>query len=1279
MGRCQRVLWLCACGWLAALLPAGAIPAGVAPAPTPTAARIAPVPASLDSVRFRSYGIRQGLSQSTARALVQDQRGFLWIGTQDGLNRFDGYEFRSFYRQGDDPHSLGDNHITTLELAPDGRIWVGTMAGGINRFDPATEAVERFTSGADTGMQGLQVVDLAIDRAGTLWVANAGAGLQYMDAGGRFRPLPAAHDVPAGALLRALLPLADGRLLVGTNEGLYTLDPQDPQVQRITLPDLPQPNTWALAQSLDGAIHVGLADAGLLELDPELRFRRHWRSRSGDDRALPDDQIRALLATRHGELWVGTMNGLAVRRPGTEDFLVWRFDGADQATIAGNRIVALLESRAGLLWFGSWTGGVSVHNPATRVLRNARHMSAVRTSLPQNPIRAIWRDPDGSFWLGVLEGGGLVHFDRGQGVLQRFVHDPARPDSLPNDNVSSVLRRSDGSLWVGTARGAARMGADGRFERFVHRPGDPQSIGGTGIVDLHEDPDGRLWIATDDGGVSMQCAGCLGFQRYRFDPADAESIGSNNIYSIADGPGGRVWIGTSGGGLGLLDPVTGKVRRWRAQPGVAGTLNHDSITAITAARDGGWWLGTQGGGVNRLTGDPLLPNARMHFQAITKNEGLGADAIGGVIEDLDGHLWISTTVGISEYDPVTRQVRNLSANDGIDRAGYFINASWRDVDGTLSFGGLQGLVWFRPPQMREREPPRAVALSDFRLFNAPVQLRARDPESPLDAGITYLERLVLRHDQNVWTLVFSSLNYTAPETARYSYRLDGLQDEWTSSRGNARVATFTSVPEGNYTFHVRASNDDGTSWGPETTLAVTVLAAPWRTWSAYAGYLLAVLLISGIMWRRVRHNLRERQAAQAAIRDSQERLKLALWGSRDELWDLNLKTGQLFRENPNPRISVGAEARFHSTEDYLGWVHPDDHDFVMSSLKDHLEGRTEFYEVQYRVRATHGGWVWLLGRGQAVDRNARGVATRMVGTNRDITALKEAEEELRSLNEELEARVERRTDALRKANSELQSTLEELKTTQERLVETEKMASLGTLVAGVAHEINTPVGIGVTAASHLEQESRRLGQSIAAGTLSKTELHRFRDTAQESSELILRNLERASQLIKSFKQVAVDQSSEQRRQIFVRQYLDEILFALRPRLKRSNHVIEVDADEHLTADTYPGALYQIIVNLITNSLAHAFEEGQSGHILIRAERHEGEIGLLYVDDGIGMNEETVKRIFEPFFTTKRGRGGSGLGMHIVYNLVTRMLGGNIKVRSAPGQGMAVEIRFPAAP
>jgi signal transduction histidine kinase len=261
---------------------------------------------------------------------------------------------------------------------------------------------------------------------------------------------------------------------------------------------------------------------------------------------------------------------------------------------------------------------------------------------------------------------------------------------------------------------------------------------------------------------------------------------------------------------------------------------------------------------------------------------------------------------------------------------------------------------------------------------------------------------------------------------------------------------------------------------------------------------------------------------------------------------------------------------------------------------------------------------------------------------------------------------------------EVDKAVEQLRETQDKLVQNEKMASLGALVAGVSHEINTPVGIGVTAASMLEERTRLLGKQAAEGTLRRSELDAFVAVAQESSQIILRNLQRAADLIQSFKQVAVDQASGERRQFALRAYIDEVLLNLGPRLKRTAHTVSVDCPAEVVPDSYPGALAQVLTNLVDNSLLHGFPEGRTGHIAITAREQAGMVRLDYSDDGIGMPPEDLRRIFDPFFTTKRGKGGSGLGMHIVYNLVTQMLGGAIDVTSAPGQGTQVHVSFPMA-
>ena len=360
----------------------------------------------------------------------------------------------------------------------------------------------------------------------------------------------------------------------------------------------------------------------------------------------------------------------------------------------------------------------------------------------------------------------------------------------------------------------------------------------------------------------------------------------------------------------------------------------------------------------------------------------------------------------------------------------------------------------------------------------------------------------------------------------------------------------------------------------------------------------------------------------------------------------------------------------------LDAVHPEDKEIFSKALIDALHKLTPV-TTTFRLLDPSGATKWIEFQSE-VEEHVEGHATQIFGAFLDITKLKNAELNLRELNTNLENRVEERTEELNHSNVRLLEALDDLKETQTGLIEAEKMASLGGLVAGISHEINTPIGVSVTAISHLEKVQKELEQEFLAGTLEKETFQKQLTISQEAIRIVLSNLRRASSLITSFKRVSVDQSCTEEAQFDLKMLFDDALLSLSPKLRKTKHQVNFNASGPIQLEADPGALHQILNNLVLNSLQHAFPKIDEGVINISIDGTRDDVVITFQDNGIGMSPETSARIFEPFFTTKRGQGGSGLGMHIIYNLVTQTLNGKIQCQSSLGEGTVFSIRLPAS-
>lgn len=420
----------------------------------------------------------------------------------------------------------------------------------------------------------------------------------------------------------------------------------------------------------------------------------------------------------------------------------------------------------------------------------------------------------------------------------------------------------------------------------------------------------------------------------------------------------------------------------------------------------------------------------------------------------------------------------------------------------------------------------------------------------------------------------------------------------------------------------------------------------------------------------------EKRETQEALRQSEDTYARAEQIAHIGSWDWNIVTNELRWSDEIYRIFGLEPQEFGATYDaFLERIHPEDVKNLSVSVARAVEDVNEVYCVDHRI-VRPSGEVRTVQENGMVYRDGKGVPLRMIGTVHDITERKMAEEAIYKLNQELEERVDKRTVELQNANNSLLEYVDKLTTAQTQLVQSEKMAALGGLVAGVAHEINTPVGVGVTAASHLMNEVDKYIDLYTNDALTRSDFEAMLKGFRESASIILSNLNRAAELVKSFKQVAVDQSDSERREFDLVGYINDVVKSLAPTLRSTRHKVDLRYDASIVIFSYPGAFSQIITNLVMNSLNHGFESIVDGLVVVDVSHDDRELILRYSDNGIGISRENLEKIFDPFFTTKRGQGGSGLGMNIVYNLVTQTLGGQITCESEVGKGIKVEMRLP---
>ena len=773
------------------------------------------------TLRFEQLSVEQGLAQESVLAVAQDSDGFMWFGSQAGLSRFDGHRVITYRNAVNDARSLVNNWVRVLHIDRLGRLWIGTD-GGLDRFDPVTQSFIHYAprEQARRGNGNRHVRAIAADGMDGLWLAT-GDGLQHVDMNtGYFRVWQHVPGDPASLAddqVTALAVDGSGCVWVGTASGLDSLSPGAAGFAHHGASDADSRYKAVQALMVDSEQTLWIGTLGGLETW-KAGSLADQRRRLGAAEGLRTAAITVLYQDQEANVWVGSQaDGLYRWQPQTRRFANYRHVAGDNHSVADNQISALYRDRVGTFWVGTWYAGVSRVDLNSGGFARIVHAADQDSSLSDNKVRAIAEDAQGNLWLGANNG--LNHVDPATGMATLYGPAAGAAGGLAGLPASAIGRDRFGMLWIGSHAGVTRFDTQRkRFEAKVFAGGEPDANNIRGIL---SDSAGLLWIASR-GGLHRLDPGSGATVTYRHDPADSASLADNVVRPLLEDRLGQLWVGTFDG-LDLFDRRTGKFRHFRHDPADPMSLSHDEVHYLLEDRNGTLWIGTAGG-LNRMQFDG---SGMARFVRYTVRDGLADDAVAAMLEDADGNLWVSTNTGISRLEPRTGRWRNYSAGDGTIEGAYFDGSALRAADGTLYFGGFNGVTAFNPRAIRDNLiAPRAV-ITGFQIFNQPVAL-ARP--GLLKGPIERTSALTLDAADSVFSLEFSALHFAAPQRNLFSYQLEGFDERWVNTDASKRFATYTNLDPGTYTFRVRAANKDGVWSASGASLTITILPPWWKTW-----------------------------------------------------------------------------------------------------------------------------------------------------------------------------------------------------------------------------------------------------------------------------------------------------------------------------------------------------------------------------------------------------------------------------------------------------------------
>lgn len=891
------------------------------------------------NIKFEQISTDKGLSQSSVTSIIQDTTGFIWFGTYDGLDRYDGYNFKIFKTDNNSSGTISHNYVRVMCLDYSGRLWIGTMGGGLNLFNDKTETFVSFcNTPEDTNSISSNLISALIcDSKGNLWIGTWGGGLNRLNLKEDINSNPVFKRYTYsdfGALsedwnrISSLYEDRHGNIWIGSPYGLtkFNIDSNEIKIFRSRQNDITSISSNIISSMCEdkyGNLWVSTWDKGINRFNAETATFSQFLFANGGPAGPNYNRIMNLYKDKSGELWVGTWgNGLDKISLKNNDIKFIHYN-SERYKNTGDFVFSIFEDKAGVLWVGSDWQGISKYD---RGKLDFVHFEpeANKNSLNHSTVFPFLKDRYGNIWIGTRNGGINV-FNRKNNSFRYYMHNPSDPYSLLHNGVRALYDDHKGSIWIGTGNGLDRY--DYSTNKFIH-----YYINGLNpivyiIYSICEDNKGNLWIGTYTRGVFKLNPDKELIENYIHNPDDPNSIGGNLIRCVFKDSKGLLWFASENNGISVYNSDTDRFSSYKNNPEDINSVSTNRIVTIFEDNEGNMWFGT-GNGLNRLIKGK--DGKTDIFKYYTMKDGLPSNTVHGILEDESGNLWISTTNGISKFNPSTEVFKNFNIDDGLQGKEFNPNSAFKDdATGEFYFGGVNGFNIFHPDSIHENLIIPNVVITDFKIANKSVSIGKIDDNSfKLEKSIIHTNEISLSYKENVFTIEFAALHFNSPTANHYQYKLENFNDSWIAANYNQRSVTYTNLNPGHYIFHVKASNNDGIWNETGKSLQINIIPPFWQTlWFRIMMVAIIIYIISFTYRIRtktiqnrnrfLKNEVALRKKAEKKVLEQNERLEEAVKAKTEEMKGLMEK---MIRQEKLATIGEISGSIAHELRNPLGAV-----------------------------------------------------------------------------------------------------------------------------------------------------------------------------------------------------------------------------------------------------------------------------------------------------------------------------------------------------------------------